>query len=433
MVGSRGSMWLAGALVAVASLVLAATSAARAPVIGKPHTITSKLSDNLVPAVGPSGRITAVWERNTHAARFIQARRIEADGTLGPIQTLSGLGYAFLPTVAVDSAERATVAWEQMDGGATPRRVMMAQIGRNGRPGPAITLSDGSRSAGGAQVAVDDGDRAIVSWGDDRRTVEAVRIEPDGTVGPEETLLADASAGATALDPSTGRITLGWREFDNFSCSLCADEFTVRAAQIERDGSAGPTRVLSPFPQPLTGPRIALDSRGNAIVLWRGAADPGRVQMVRLAADETVGPFEVLSRRGDGNVSFPEIVIDSRDRATVAWSTPQSSIEARRIAADGSPGPIRTVVPRGKGGGIIELTVGSDDRVTAGWSDGNGVAIARVKPNGGAGRIRHLYSFGEVGWLEDMVEDGRGRITAFIREPGYSPAGAKYLSVRVSD
>ncbi|MGH2946320.1 MAG: hypothetical protein ACRDPC_08685 [Solirubrobacteraceae bacterium] len=112
-------------------------------------------------AVDPSGGAIAVWNASGGASDGIQARRIDASGTLGPVQDVTEAGeLGSSPQVAVDAAGTAMVVWIGVpDGRLRSRRLT---------PGGALEDSDdvspAGQSAGEPGVAVDPSGNATVVW-----------------------------------------------------------------------------------------------------------------------------------------------------------------------------------------------------------------------------------------------------------------------------
>ncbi len=101
-------------------------------------------------AVDAQGRATVAWRtfesletcvRCTADFR-IEAVQIGADGTAGPIQTLSPSGeYTSGPAeIGIDSAGTVTVVWI---GGYEPGRLLATRIARDGTVGEMMQLSEG--------------------------------------------------------------------------------------------------------------------------------------------------------------------------------------------------------------------------------------------------------------------------------------------------
>ncbi len=311
-------------------------------------------------------RATVVWSRSDGTNERVQARRIAANGTLESIQTISASGAsAFDPHVAIDSSDRATVVWERLVG--ADLRVQARRIAADGTLEPIQTLSAAGEDAFHIQVAVNAGGKATVVWERTSGPVQARQIAADGTVGPILTL---SVAGQNAFTPqvaadSIGRATVVWERFDGTNNR-------IQARRIAADGTLEPIQTVSGAGQDALAPQLAIDSSNRATVVWSrsdGAND--RIQARRIAADgTTLGSVQTLSGAGK-DAADPQVAIDSSGRATVVWTqlpafAATGEIQARRIAADGTTlGSVQTL----SGDEALDphVAANSDGRATVVW------------------------------------------------------------------
>jgi hypothetical protein len=317
-------------------------------------------------AYDDEGAATVAWTRVEGSRQFIQAVRIRADGTAEPIRTLGPAGFSG-PSVQVDSRGRPVVGWSnglvrlEDDGSVTDL----------GSPLPAATF------------AIDGQDRVVVvavMGGPPQNTVlEAVRVSPDGSSEPVQRL----GSAAPGVLPVTG-FDLAIDSQDRASVVWGGGE-GVRMVRVGSDGAPGPVQDLEPRPG-IAHPQIAFDSQDRAIVVWEGARDsrpPVRdpIRFARVGADGTVGPTHDLSLEPGYR---PQVVVDSLDRATVAWSARQ--LEVARISAEGTPSPARTF-PTGFTSGH-QMAVDDAGRVTLAWhGSGQVIQSIRIDTDGTPGEI----------------------------------------------
>ena len=119
-------------------------------------------------AVSPAGDATVVWNQ-LGGGGVIQARRIAADGTLGPTIDLgAGDDEQGDPVVAVDPAGTATVLWLRPSIGGSV--ITARRIAPDGTPGPTLDLTGPSDHIPAAitgvvvRVAVDRTGVATATW-----------------------------------------------------------------------------------------------------------------------------------------------------------------------------------------------------------------------------------------------------------------------------
>jgi hypothetical protein len=164
-----------------------------------------------------------VWEGSDGTNTRVQARVRRADGTLGPVQTLSPAGQdAVNASVSIDANGDALVVWERSDG--TKSRIEARHRSADGTLGPVQKISAAGQDAFDPHVRVDPGGLAEVIW---RRT--------DGT------------------------------------------NFRIETLERGQTGTLSPVQTLSPADQDAADPRIAVDATGNVTAVWTGDADCGGV------------------------------------------------------------------------------------------------------------------------------------------------------------
>ena len=384
-------------------------------------------------AVDGSDRATITWTATPNfrpASARIHSVRLAADGTPGPVQALSAAGLggsqnAVLPQVAVDGSGRATIAWRfDTDPGVPDAfRIQAVRLAADGTPGPVRTLSAASYDVSGPQVAVDGSGRATITWrrddgADDR--IQAVRLAADGTPGPVRTLSAagqNARNQQIAVDGSD-RATITWQRFDG-------SNFRVEAVRLAADGTPGPVRTLSAADRRADDPQVAVDGSDRATIIWASRFDgpaSARIQAVRLAANGTPGPVQTVSDADQDalGASDPQIAVDGSERATITWvgfeegyldpwpdPLPVPFIRAVRLAADGTPGAVQTLAGGDLEQGVLrdvlrdpQVAVDGSGRATIAWQlDVNGnddrIQAARLAADGTPGAVQTLSAAGQ--------------------------------------
>jgi hypothetical protein len=148
----------------------------------------------------------------------------------GPIQTVSDAGQdAGSPQVAVDRFGNAVIVWQRSDG--TNDRIQVRTRAADGTLGPVQTLSTAGQNAEQPQVAADRDGNAVIVWrrpdpaGDHR--IQARTRAANGTLGAVQTL---SEAGENALFPQVGIRRFGgkavavWPRFDGAKNRIQAAE-----------------------------------------------------------------------------------------------------------------------------------------------------------------------------------------------------------------
>jgi RTX calcium-binding nonapeptide repeat (4 copies) len=221
-------------------------------------------------AVDRLGNAVAVWHRSNGRDSVVQAAVRPAGGQWSAPQDLSPAGeLAFNADVAVE-AGRATVVWAAMRDFRSVVRSSTRTI--SGSWSPAETASDRMSNAYAPQVAMDDQGNAVASWQwwDGAYLVIQAAMRPSaGPWAAPETLSGtgrDASRPRLAMD-AAGNALVGWLRFDG---SWTPGQVASRPA----GGTWEPPRNLSERGGRTQGLQLALNRRGDAIVLWIQEGEP---------------------------------------------------------------------------------------------------------------------------------------------------------------
>jgi hypothetical protein len=327
-------------------------------------------------AIDGSDRATIAWQRADGSDFRIEAARLDANGAPGPVQALSDPGQnARFAQVAIDGSDRATITWQRSD--SRTYRIQSARLDADGTPGPVQTLSDAGRSAINPQVAIDGSDRATIVWQGPHgflqlSRIQSVRLDADGTADPVQTL---SEAGQSAISPQiaiddSGRATVVWRRSDGANAR-------IQSVHLGADGTPGAVQTLSEPGRNAFFPQIAIDDSDRATITWQSFDGSNtRIQSVRLGADGTPGAVQALSEAGQ-DASQPQIAIDSSNRATITWRRSDGTntrIESVRLAADGTRGAVQTLSEAGQDASDPRIAIDSSDRATIIWQRSDGVA-----------------------------------------------------------
>ncbi len=330
-------------------------------------------------AIDGSDRARIVWYRYDGSNDRIQSVRLAADGTPGAVQNLSGAGLsAIRPQVAVDASGRATVTWQRSDGINT--RIQSVRLAADGTPGPVHTLSAFGQDAVDPQVAIDSTGRATITWersdGSNQR-IQSTRLNVDGTPGPFYYILS--GAGQDAIEPQVAidgsdRATITWQRSDG-------SNNRIQSVRLAADGSPEAVKTLSGAGEDAGDPQVAIDGSDRATVVWnRSDGSNQRVQSVRLGADGSPQAVKTLSEAGQSAFS-PQVAIDGSDRATVVWNRSDGSnqrVQSVRLGANGSPQAVKTLSAAGQSANMSQVAIDGSNRPTVVWRR-NDVSFGRVQ------------------------------------------------------
>ena len=355
-------------------------------------TLTAEAGDlhRVRVATGPAGDAIVYWHRQVDegADSVLEARRISADGSLGPPLVISESGdRAGISAVAIDSAGDATVVW-----GAHPAtsgfKLRTRRLPASGPPGPAVTvpnenegfLTDVAVAVGpdrrplvafaqlgivgavrldqsgepldGITLLSEEGDVsepvsmgmdgsgvARIAWGrtlPEPGIVSTRTVAPDGTLGPTEVVTERDTASAEVAVNENGAAAIVWQQ-------LPADEdddqesFHVAGAASHPDGSFGAGRTLSPpsAQGARMSPHVAIDTAGVATVVWQRNIGRGGTGIVEAARFSNAGPVGGVAALSDPAKTLPQPRVAAHPGGTAlsAWVQAPPNPDTFRIKA----------------------------------------------------------------------------------------------------
>lgn len=338
----------------------------------------------------------------------VEARTVSADGQLGETQVLSDPeDNAYYPELAVDSSGVATVVWETEIGGGHPGTIQAVRLAAGtGVPlGPVLDL-DGpvgefpeGIGVGDLTLAMDQADRATVAWarrdGDPdgnfrNATIRAVRLSPDGVPGATQAVSDDPSVDfryPQAVVAPDGTVTIVYTGFDDIAG-------TMANRLSSTDGTPGtPFLVSDPDLHSLDDPAAAVDGQGRVTVAWVAYGPEGdQVETRRIGADGSLEPERApLGRKGAtaGRLEMIAIASDPDGRVHVAW--PGADGRATRMhgvrlaSSDGAPSTTHRLSSPGVAASfdeVIDIAVDARDRASVVWSRGGATAVRRSRAPG---------------------------------------------------
>lgn len=290
-------------------------------------------------AVGPDGSGLLAWaSRRPEFA--IRAVNIAPDGTIGRPQRLSRRGdRASAPQVGIARGGEAVVAWRS---GRAPNRTVTATVRQAGATsfGPRVRISPAGVHSNLTALGMGPDGRAVAAWL--RKTDAGWRVEvaertAGGSFGAPRTLSKPRSWRPSVAVGGDGSRIVVWRR------RVGGGRVVVEASLPRPDQPLAETTLLSRSSY-VSGPRVAVDAEGAAVVGWidRGAA--GRLQAVtRSSSLAAFGPATTLARSSSPGGGFGEIELAmAAGRAYATWTDYEAEPPIVRVArtdADGAWSP----------------------------------------------------------------------------------------------
>ncbi len=306
------SGWLATfcALAGAASILLAPTAQAE----WLPPVEISETSENVARphvALDSEGNATAVWDRWDGTATVVETAYRPAGSPWGEPEVLSPPD-SMAPNVVVDRNGVLTVVWERR---TSVNHFAIESVSRP--PGQEWTepveVTEFEQGANpDAWLAVDwEGNNTVV-WRQGETIMSSFRVFANSWGEPEPLSGDHSFTPQTAMD-ARGDATAVWMHYDG------GDPVVESAYRPEQGEWEDPTLVSEPG-EAGGNPRVAVDGKGDSLVVWRGEYE-GQ-EFVRAAYRPAEGSWSApvnVSNEGEQVVSL-RAAVDPGGNAIVAWS-----------------------------------------------------------------------------------------------------------------
>lgn len=292
-------------------------------------------------------------------------------------RVLSGTGSADEPQVATGAQGRAVVVWEQDTSQGS--RIVASVRGTNGVWGAlhgfGPVQDPGSSSQ---QVAMNDGGVAVATWVRSGRVFASVRTA--GSWSPQRQI-SPGGGGAfpQAAVTAAGRVYVVWQQ------NRGVHEQVVVVRRSTSGAWSTPTVLPSGFGDGQY-PQVAVDALGHATVAWqRMWADGGRTAVLvsRLADGHWTATHQLSGLRR--NAGEPALAMDPRGDAVVVWSGRQAgrNVVLGVVRPEGGPWD---AIQRVAVGSLADLALNRSGGAVVTWmrstSSGDQFGISRRPPSG---------------------------------------------------
>lgn len=259
-----------------------------------------------------------------------------------PLDT--GLGYATYPQVALDAAGNAQLVWVHYDGANDSVFSNRFNAAENRWEGVTAINADGG-DAMHPTVAVNPAGDAIVVW---HQIYSAARVY--GKVYSAaagrwlDTAGLDTTGGPTdrpavAIDPAGNALAV-WSQDDGFTQRPYGNRYNAAEARWEGAVALDSGNGYSFFTD------VAMDPAGNALVVWmQWDGSVSNIYGNRYPATEGRWEGAVLLEADNINTTYPQVALDTSGNAMVVWArndNANSNVYGRRY--DSNNGTWGTVV-----------------------------------------------------------------------------------------
>jgi len=370
-----------------------------------------------------SGNAVVLWAQsdgtrdNIWANRYASAAEWEA-ATL--IET-DNAGGATNPQVAMDGSGNAFAVWQQSDG--IRYNIWANRYTPSGGWGTGTLIeTNNAGDATNPQVAMDSSGNAIAVWSQSDGTyynIVANRYTPSGGWGTA-TLIETNNAGnagspQVAMDSSGNAVVL-WAQSDGTRYNIWANRYTPSggwgtAVLIETDnGSVG-------------NQQVAMDGSGNAFAVWQ-QSDGTRYNIWanRYTPSGGWGTATLTETNNAGDATNPQVAMDSSGNTIAVWQQSESptrrSVWANRYTPSGGWGTAALIETENSGDPFYTPSVAMDGsgNAVAVWTQHDGtyynIMSNRYTPSGGWGTAVLIETENGGAAYPQVVMDGSGNAIA---------------------
>ena len=358
-------------------------------------------------ATDAQGDSIVVWNQEAvlGAAPELKARRLAADGTLGPVFDLAPGEIGSRPVVAMTPDGRAIVAWESVPKDGDPAGVKARWVEPSGALGPLLTLIVGKAAlveTGDLHTAIDPAGVATVTWENSPTDELGLRrIQPDSAVGA---LVLDAAPGKSVLNHEiavlpNGSTVLVWRG-NGVEENVVTGALTVGVPTVLSSSNAA------------SDPQLAVDAAGNGLAVWRETGGEYSVRGRRLGpAGGPVGEETIITPdQGKSTSGRVEVSADSSGDFLVSWNRQNAAgkaiVYARGLNSAGAfAGPEQPLSEDGLDARTNEAAL---------LDSGDGAALWEYEENSARTTFgRTVNALAQpTGPIESLFGDGVGEIVA---------------------
>lgn len=293
-------------------------AASSRPRWGPPELLSrdrSSLDDSFPAEVMVRGRATtAVWEAHEAVGSRVRvvkvADRRASGGWTRPYVVARRSGETYGLASALGPRGMVVVVWTEFVGG---HDTVVERHRENGRWSPVRALGD-NRGGGGWSVVVGPRGAITVAW-ENWRSESNINVVSRDDAGHWETpqQLAHGGASVSLVVNRRGDVGAVWSTGEGVGVA------------IRRHGVGcwrTTPRIRSPFLY-ADDPRLALDGRGRALVVWGRVLDDGSAPRYlawsRMRSDGSWTPTRYLGRRRPNGVDYVGLSMNARGQAVAVW------------------------------------------------------------------------------------------------------------------
>jgi PKD domain-containing protein len=343
---------------------------------GRPLALSQPASHVASPQLAVAGdSVVAVWNRYDGKNLIVQAasRDAKMHGWTAPASLSLGGRDAQAPSVAVNARGDAVAVWASVGLSGWSIQASYRPAGGTWQaPAPLQTPLAGTAAP---DVVIDPSGKAVAVWaatsGSGWRVQTAIRSvdgswsKPFALSGPDAT---GSIAPQLALEGTNDVLAVWSRSIGD---STVIEASTMNAAK----NTWSPAVQLFPVPHDALAPSVAVDKRGDGVIIWTSSDQSGLSLMASYRrAGRPWSSATSVSGRASGSLS-PQVAIDARGNALAVWTQfvgGFSRVHASSFAATGGWSAARVLSKAGADSLTPDVALDDDGDGAAAWARFNG-------------------------------------------------------------
>lgn len=279
-------------------------------------------------SVDVTGNAVVVWQQRALSQWSIHANHYRIStgtwATSVPIETGTA-GDALVPTVALDASGNGLAVWRQFDGARADVWANRYTASTTSWSTAILIESDDTGNADAPQIAMDSNGNAMAVWSQKVFTWNSIL--------------------ANRFDASTG----SWG--------------TATLVEISDSSNA-------------RFPKVAVDTTGNAVAVWREDTMPSRISSNRFNVGAGTWGTAVLIDTGASTATMPDVAMDGAGNAFAAWRQGDDAMANRFNAGTGTWGTPVLIETNNMGPeGVYDVVIAADTvgNAIAAWDQFDGI------------------------------------------------------------
>ena len=388
-----------------------------------PVEVSQSNSNAIIPQICPDsdGNVIAVWSQFDGSHYVIKSATKALSGAWSPAVTLSVPGgNAYFPQVAIDPKGNATVVWARQNKDHFVIQTSSKLKSSKNYWSDPVNLSTAHAAGEDAiapQIAFNSKGYAIVVWQQKSGTSNIIQ-SCIKTNGPRWSLPQDITFlepdGIGCIQPSlgispTGLTIVVWKN---------GTSGTIEASIKEIGNNWSNPMTISDSAEQISEPDIAIDSLGNAYVVWsRNTGTDFVIETITRLANGTWQTVQPISDTG-GNSIKPKISVDVGGNAYIVWHR----FDGQNTIVQGSSKQQKTnwsqpfdLSDSGQDASEPQVVMGPKNNNVIIWkrSDGNNFVIQAITKfgNNSWSQPQTISKIQENAYFPQIVVDTNGNIT----------------------